>query len=211
MRAPSSASWRRRRQPTVDVGARPALGGHDPGDDVLVVADDEAALDACLGGPVRTIVGVGAAADEQVDRLDQHRLAGAGLAGERGQAGTEDELQVDAHRLDVQLVSTVRSLGQRCNAAAIAQSIGSSVGPQRSAQPELGLQDLVEAAFAEAHEAGRTSARPDGDDVAGIEVGGHLAVDRQRRRAGAEHLDLDGLVRIEHERCGRTACAATPG
>ena len=40
---------RRRGQPAVDVCPRPAVGGDHAGDDVLVVADDEAALDSCLG------------------------------------------------------------------------------------------------------------------------------------------------------------------
>ena len=84
-----------RGRPAVDVGPRPAVGGDHPRQHDLVGAvgvDDEAPVDAGLGSrPVRTIAGVGAAADQQVDRLDEHRLAGAGLAGQRGHPGVEHE------------------------------------------------------------------------------------------------------------------------
>ena len=65
------------RRPPVDVGPRAAVGGHHAGQHELVVADDEAAVDAGLVGAGAHDRGVGAPADEQLERLDEHRLAGA--------------------------------------------------------------------------------------------------------------------------------------
>ena len=55
--------------------------------------------------PSRTSAGVGAPADEQLDRLDEQRLARAGLAGDRGQPGAEHQVEVgdDPEIDDVQL------------------------------------------------------------------------------------------------------------
>ena len=48
---------------------------------------------------------IGAATDDELERLDEHRLAGAGLAGDRGQPAAEDEVDAsdDTEVLDVQL------------------------------------------------------------------------------------------------------------
>ena len=73
-------------QPAVDVGPAPAVGGDDPAQDDLVVAQHEAALDHGLVAGGTDQDGVGPAADQQVDGLDQQRLARPGLAGERGHA-----------------------------------------------------------------------------------------------------------------------------
>ncbi len=82
---PQLGQRRRRRQATVDVGPRSTVGRDHPRHDVLVVADHEPAFDPCLGRARADDRRIGATADQQVDRLDQHRLAGTGLAGERGQ------------------------------------------------------------------------------------------------------------------------------
>jgi hypothetical protein len=42
---------------------------------------------------VRTRLRARAAADEQIERLDEHRLAGAGFSGEHGEAGVEIDLE----------------------------------------------------------------------------------------------------------------------
>jgi hypothetical protein len=94
--------------PAVDVGPRPSVGGDHPGQHDLVGAvgrrDEQPAVDPCLGCSGADHGGVGAPADEQLDRLDEHRLAGPGLAGERRQPPVEDEHGVLDHPevLDVQ-------------------------------------------------------------------------------------------------------------
>ena len=82
-----------------------ALGRHDPRQHQLVVAGDEAAVDACLGRPGPHDRRVGPTADEQLDRFDEHRLAGTRLTGHGCQTGAEDEVEAldDAEVLDVQL------------------------------------------------------------------------------------------------------------
>jgi hypothetical protein len=94
-----------RRQAAVDVGPAAPDAGHDPSQHHLAVAGDEPALDHGLVGPVAHDARIGAPADEQLDGLDQHGLAGAGLPGEGGHAGPEDERHVvdDAEVTDAQL------------------------------------------------------------------------------------------------------------
>ena len=55
---------------------------------------DEAALDHRLGGAGSHHGGVGPAAEEQLEGLDDEGLAGAGLAGERRHAGADHEVEV---------------------------------------------------------------------------------------------------------------------
>ena len=103
---------------------RPSAG-HDPATTRArrsVGTVDEAAVDACLGGAGAHDRGVGPPADQQLDRLDQHRLAGAGLTGERGEPGPSTQVGALDHAqvLDVQLV----------RASAVAQ---------RSVRPNLAL------------------------------------------------------------------------
>ncbi len=119
----------RRRRP----GSRPSRG-HDPASTISspVSASHEATLDARLVGAGAHEAGVGPAADQQLDGLDQQRLAGAGLARERGQARAEHQGQLAR--------STPRFA--TCSSTSIrALPIG---------QAELGLQDLVEVAWPEA-------------------------------------------------------------
>ena len=81
---------RRRRRAAVDVGPRPSLGGHDAAeDDLVAVITDEPGVDASLGCPGADDQRVGPPTDDEVQRLDEHRLAGTGLAGDRRQAGAE--------------------------------------------------------------------------------------------------------------------------
>src|SRR3954449_1451372 len=67
-------------------------------------------------------------------------------------------------------------------------------------QPELRLEYLMKAALTETDEPSDRRRRPNGHRVAFFEARGRLAVDRQRRRTMTDHLDLDGLFRIEHQR-----------
>ena len=96
---------RHRGRTPVDVGARPATRRHDPGEHDLATAVDEASVDPRLVGPVAHDGGLGATADHELERLDEHRLAGAGLPGDRGQSRAEHQLDPldDAEVLDVQL------------------------------------------------------------------------------------------------------------
>src|SRR3954463_14376000 len=66
-------------------------------------------------------------------------------------------------------------------------------------QAELGLEYLVETALTETDEAGHGRRCTNGHRVAFGEGGGRLAVDRERRRAVTDHLDLHALLRIEHQ------------
>ena len=104
-----SASVRDGRRASVDIRPRAPVGRDDTRQHDLFGAvgaiDQEPAVDAGLGGPGAHDGRVGTSADEQFDRLDQHRLAGAGLAGERGEAGAEAQHGALDHAqvLDVQL------------------------------------------------------------------------------------------------------------
>ena len=82
----SSATVARR---PFDVGPRPTLGRDDAAQDELVLAVDEAALDDGLGRAGAHERRVGPPAHQQLDGLDEERLAGAGLAGQRGQPRPE--------------------------------------------------------------------------------------------------------------------------
>ena len=97
----------RGRQPPVDVGTAAALTRDHPREDGLGsgLRVHEATLDARLGGAVPHERGVGPATDQQLDRLDDERLARTGLAGDGGEAGPEHEVQVgdDPEIDDVQL------------------------------------------------------------------------------------------------------------
>ena len=140
---------------------------------------DEPAVDAGLGRAGAHDGGVGAAADEQLDRLDEHRLAGAGLAGDGGQPGPEDEVERARSRR-----------GSRCAAR--------SASAVREA--ELGLQDLVEVVRPNARSwPSRRPARTCTTSPS-ASVRDELAVDGEPGRAVAGDLDLDGLGRVEHER-----------
>ena len=94
--------------------------------------------------------------------VDDEGLAGAGLAGHRGHAGAEHQRQLgdDAEVGDAQL-------GQHRSS------------PVR--QPELGLQDGVEVAGPEDHEAGHVAGGPAPHDVAGLELAERPPVDHERR------------------------------
>ncbi|MFN8026251.1 MAG: hypothetical protein U0W40_20235 [Acidimicrobiia bacterium] len=62
-------------QAAVDVGKASAVADHGQHDLVAGVGIGEAALDAAPVGPVAHEPGVGLAADQQLDRLDEQRLA----------------------------------------------------------------------------------------------------------------------------------------
>ena len=130
-------------EPAVDVGAAATVAGQHAREHGLVagLGVHEPSFDARFVGAVAHERGVGAPADEQLDRLDEERLARAGLAGDRGEAGLgpEHEVEVgdDPEIDDVQLDQHQLPVGEA----------------------ELGLQDLVEVAGAEGDDAGRQRRR----------------------------------------------------
>ncbi len=80
---------------TVDVRTAPAVARNHPREHGLGAASiQEAAFDPRFGSAVAHECRVGTTADEQLDRLDQQRLAGAGLAGDGGQAGAEHQVEI---------------------------------------------------------------------------------------------------------------------
>ena len=100
-----------RRRPPGDEGARPARGADPAAEDDLIgavgdpladlrqlgvveepVRDPEDALDPGLVGARPDDLRARLAAHQQVERVREHRLAGAGLAGDRVQARAEPEL-----------------------------------------------------------------------------------------------------------------------
>ena len=93
------------RQSTVHVGTRAPVTWHHPGADHFVVADDETPLHPCLIASRSHHRGLRTGANEQRQRLDDHRLAGARLSRHRRQTGPEGESSVrdDAEVFDVQL------------------------------------------------------------------------------------------------------------
>ena len=75
----------------VDIRATPPVAGHDAGDHAFLagVGIHEPTLDPRLLRAVAHERRVGAAADEELERLHDQRLARAGLAGDGGQTGAE--------------------------------------------------------------------------------------------------------------------------
>jgi hypothetical protein len=96
--APPLCERRHRRHPAVDVCPAASAGWHRPGEDDLdPVRRLEATLDprlACAGAHEHR---VGAASDEEFDRLDDEGLPRPGLAGERGHPRSEDDRQIVDH------------------------------------------------------------------------------------------------------------------
>ena len=80
-----------RGETAVHVGTRATLAGHDPAQDDLFIAEHEPALDDRLVGARAHDGRIGAATDQQLDGLDDHRLAGAGLTGHGGHAGGQHQ------------------------------------------------------------------------------------------------------------------------
>ena len=75
-----------RREPAVDVAARASDGGDDAREHDLVVAVLEPAFDARFVRALAHELRIGAPAAEEVERVDDQRLARAGLAGDHGRA-----------------------------------------------------------------------------------------------------------------------------
>ena len=65
---------------------------------------DEAPFDPCLCGPVTNHRGIGASTDQQLDRLDEHRLSRTRFPRQCGETGPEHEIELFDHAevLDVQ-------------------------------------------------------------------------------------------------------------
>jgi len=80
--------------PPVDVGTRAAVGGDDAGEDDLLDADLEAALDHRLRAPGTDHGRVGPSAEQQVDGPDEQGLAGAGLPRQGRHPGPEHQADV---------------------------------------------------------------------------------------------------------------------
>src|SRR5581483_9182127 len=103
-----------------DVGARPAIAGEHTGEDHFApLVGLEAPFDACFGRAQPDERGVGTPPEEQLDRLDEQRLAGTGLAGDRGAAGIEQHGDVvdDPEVSDVELAEHGRHRSARPNLA----------------------------------------------------------------------------------------------
>ncbi len=93
------------REPTVHVAARPAFRRYDAREHHLVVAVVEPPFDARFRRALAHHLWIGASATEQVERVDDQRLARAGLAGDDREAGNERHLQLgdDPEILDTEL------------------------------------------------------------------------------------------------------------
>ncbi|CAB4813338.1 unannotated protein [freshwater metagenome] len=130
-----------RGEPTVDIRATAPVVRDRSGKNDLIVADNEAALDPCLISARPNEGAVGAPAQQEFDRTNEHRLSSPGLAREHGEAGAEHEIQSLDHSevLDMQLGQhgSVRLMG----------IAGSAV-----CQSEFRAEHLMEAAAAETHE-----------------------------------------------------------
>ena len=81
-------------EPPVDVGTAAPVQRHYARQDDLAAGAGvhESTLDARLGRAVADERRVGATSDEELDRLDEQGLAGAGLARDRHQSRPEPEL-----------------------------------------------------------------------------------------------------------------------
>ena len=102
----------RRGQPTVQVGTTPAGCRHDPGqDDLFTVGVLEPPLDPRLLRAVAHHTRIGALAREERQRAGDQGLPGTGLTGDRGQAGTDDEMQLvdDSQIRDAEFLQHQRS------------------------------------------------------------------------------------------------------
>jgi hypothetical protein len=89
----------RRGQPAVDVGSAAARAGNGPGQHDLVVAarEHEAALDPRLVGARAHEHRIGPPADQQLDRVHDHRFPRTGLASHRGHAPAQHQPQLGDH------------------------------------------------------------------------------------------------------------------
>ena len=96
-----------RRGRSVDVGAGSPIGRDDTREDdfLISVGIDEPPVDTRFGTPVTHHAGLGTTPHQQIDRLDDHCLAGSGFTGERGEAlrELEGDRVDDAQVADVQL------------------------------------------------------------------------------------------------------------
>ena len=190
-----------RGEAAVDVGARPAVGRDTRASTSSSSPIDEAALDPRLGRAGAHHRRVGPPADEQLDRLDEHRLAGAGLARER-RSGPAPSTR------------SSRSMTPR---SSMCSSVSTRARRQRSVRPNLAFRIWWKRRSAEAHEASGRLRRPAAHHVALAERRHAAARRRRARPGGADDLDLDRLGRIEHQRAveqhvrRRPGSAAAPG
>ncbi len=175
----------RGREATVDVRATAALARDHPRDHRLVarIGVDETTLHARFESAVADKSGVGASADEQLERLHDERLARTGLSGDGGEAGAEQQLEVgdDAEVDDVQL--------------------GKHPGPDLSiGKAELGLQDLVEVTRAQRDDARRPGTPRARDRVAGGQFSELATVGGEHDRTVVADGEAQRLLGVEHER-----------
>ena len=114
-RAPSTVASR----PSTYARARPSAGSTRASTALGAVRADEAALDARFSRAVADQRRVGARAEQQLDRFDQQRLARAGLARDRGEAGRDEQGQVvdDAEVRDAELDEHAGHRSERPNLA----------------------------------------------------------------------------------------------
>ena len=79
---------------TVDVPPRAPAQRHDAREHDFGVTVDEAALHTRLVGAVAHQGRVGTATAQEIERVDDQRLARAGLAGDHGHAVADHQLEV---------------------------------------------------------------------------------------------------------------------
>ena len=164
------------------------------------------ALDARVAGAGADRAGVGAAAQEQPEGGHEHRLAGAGLAGDHGEPGPELERRGLDHAQpgDPDLLdhAPACSSGRRRRV--------SRTAPALDRQVELGDQGVRELVRVQPHEGDRGGAAAHLDPRAGRQVHGPPAVAPEH--AGAlgpgQHLDRELGGRRDHHRSGEQRVGA---
>ena len=172
------------REAAVAIRPRPAVPRDHTAEHDLVLADHEPPLDRALRRAVADGTGVRPPSDEQLDGVDEQRLACSGLARECGHARAEHE-----HELVDDPEVADSELGQHGSAVASAIT-----------QAELRLEDAVEVALPERDESSAAVRGRALDDVALLELAHARAVNRQGRRAVPDHLEAERLAGIEDQR-----------
>ena len=167
----------------VDPRSRPSLGGNGAGQDDLVVVHGEPAFDQRLGRP-RGGPGRGRPAPhEQLQGVDEQRLAGAGLPCERGHAGPD----VEGHRLDDPEVPHAQFDEHRLRPFSDRPGGTGRAGWRRS----RGARSVTSRAGDGPTR--HTTASPGSSESA------TLPVEHEYGGTGAEQLEADPLLGLEHE------------
>ena len=113
-------------QSTIDVCARPPNDWDDATQDRFgAVGSHETPVDSCFLSAVAHYRRVGSTTNEKFDRIDQHRLARASFARQRGETGAKHQFETfdDAEVLDVEF---------RQHKAQYRNQVSQSCGPRRT-------------------------------------------------------------------------------